>query len=85
MVTNIHRVEVIRNALDKMSQAAELLEEFVDDPRMASVIRELEGCDLGWAPPDPAEDDYLFDRLGDLFVEAGGRHAELERNLGRKQ
>jgi hypothetical protein len=56
----------------KLREASDQLNQLVEDPRVASCVRELEGCGLGWAPPHPDEDLYLFDRLFDLFTEAGG-------------
>jgi hypothetical protein len=66
------RAQILKAALDKLWEAAYVLEELVDDPRVASCVRELEGCGFGWSPPDETEGGLLFDCLNDLFLEAGG-------------
>jgi hypothetical protein len=76
-VLNPGPAQVIGEALRKLREASDLLRELEEDPRLASCVRELEGTDFGWPPPDEDEDPYLFDRLFDLFIEAGGDVDEL--------
>ena len=76
-MTTSERARTIGEALIKLREASELLNRCVDDPRVASCVRELEGCGFGWAPPAEDEDLYLFDRIFDLYTEAGGDVSEL--------
>jgi hypothetical protein len=71
-MTNPASAQIIGEAMVKLREASDLLNQLVDDPRIGSCVRELEGCGFGWGAPHPDEDDYLYDRVFDLYVEAGG-------------
>ena len=76
-MTTPEQAQILGEALVKLRDASQLLNKLVDDPRVASCVRELEGCGLGWAPPHEDEDLYLFDRVFDLYREADGDVASL--------
>jgi hypothetical protein len=81
MNTNSERAQTIGEAMRKLREASELLREVEYEPRLGSCIRELEGCGLGWQPPDESEDLYLFDRLFDHYLEAGGDPQAIAETL----
>jgi hypothetical protein len=71
-MSDIERAQVIEAALAKLEEAATLLNEFYDDPRIKLVLCELEGLDKGWFHWTPSDQDYLVDQLIDLLFEARG-------------
>ena len=68
--TDTARAEAIEAAIRKLSEAADLLSPYSDDPRVRLVMPQLEGMAEGcfhWSAEDP---EYLVDLLVDLVLEA---------------
>ncbi|MPZ51106.1 MAG: hypothetical protein GEU75_17715 [Dehalococcoidia bacterium] len=71
-----NRAQKLEEAINKLREAAELLNEFYDDPRVRLVLPELEGLDRGWFHWSTEDQDYLVDQLIDLLLEAQGNPVE---------
>jgi len=67
-----NRREDFDQAFAKLKEAALILSDYRDDPRVRVVLVQLEGMDEGWHHSSQESDEYLVDLLMDLMLEARG-------------
>jgi hypothetical protein len=64
------KARILEQAIGRLREAAELLNELYDDSRVRYCLAHLEGMGEGWFHFSQEQPDYLIDLLDDVRLEA---------------